>query len=236
MSSARLSVLRSATRKFHGSLFDVSSVTPLLRRVGAYAAPRAATPLEMMDMLKTIKSSKSSIVPGLDVDYVIDSNALCEENTLLYHAARHSNLGAVGDLITYAGADVNQCNGLGEAPIHIAAHYGHRAVIELLVENCADMNTTTKPFHWTPLMFATRTNMEDVVTLLLQLGADVNKVDYFGISPLWYASSTGNLSMVMKLVEEGGANVDIRRRLDGCTAKEIAARKGHRRIVDFLSR
>lgn len=231
-SSARLSVLTKSRKEV---LFRTASIAHVLDSIGSYAAPRAATQAEMKVVLNHIYGGHARILPALNADYVIDATIMCEDNTLLYHAAKCGNVKAMAALIHGTGAHVNQVNAFGESPIHIAAHHGHGEAITMLVENCANLNAATKPFEWTALMLAVRNNQVQTARRLLELGADANQVDYFGISPVWYAASSGNLNVVTLLVEVGQANIDLGRRVDGCTTKNIALRKGHSSIVTYLS-
>jgi len=231
-SSARLSVLMKSRKN---TLFRTASIAHVVDSIGSYAAPRAATQAEMKVVQNHIYDGRERILPALNADYVIDASIMCEDNTLLYHAAKCGNVKAMAALIHGTGADVNQVNAFGESPIHIAAHHGHREAITTLVENCANLNAATTPFDWTPLMLAVRNNQVGTARHLLELGADANQVDYFGISPVWYAASSGNLNLVSLLVEVGQANIDFGRKVDGCTTKEIALRKGHSSIVAYLS-
>ena len=52
------------------------------------------------------------------------------------------------------GADVNTKDGGGLTPLHWAALRGHKEVVELLINNDADMNA--KSYDYTPLNWAKR--------------------------------------------------------------------------------
>ncbi|OAA56948.1 Ankyrin repeat-containing domain protein [Niveomyces insectorum RCEF 264] len=62
------------------------------------------------------------------------------------------------------------------------------ALLELLVARGAKVNFETARTKTTPLMLAIRTKRPDVVTLLLQAGADVDVADHRGHTPLFLAA------------------------------------------------
>jgi ankyrin repeat protein len=53
----------------------------------------------------------------------------------------------------------------------LAAKNGHKAVVKLLVEKGADLESKDKDFRWTPLLWAAARGHEAVVKLLLEKGA-----------------------------------------------------------------
>ena len=63
-------------------------------------------------------------------------------------------------------------------------------------------------------------------------GADVNQTDSQGLAtPLTISSSNGHLEIVKRLVLRGA---DMKREVDGLTALDWAAVKGHNKIVGFF--
>jgi ankyrin repeat protein len=69
--------------------------------------------------------------------------------------------------------------------------------------------------------------------LVLELGADVNKADNSGGTPLHIAAQNGNISVVQCLTKELGADVnDVR--CDLRTPLTVAALNGHLELVQYL--
>jgi ankyrin repeat protein len=66
--------------------------------------------------------------------------------------------------------DVRTVAGVGA--IHLAACYGHCAVLEVLLNNGVDVNSRTCPLKLTPLHLAEWNGQSDAVQLLLDRGAD----------------------------------------------------------------
>ena len=50
---------------------------------------------------------------------------------------------------------------------------------------------------------------ESLITYLVQSQADVNIRDYYGMTPLHYAASKGNLTAVKELLQVEGIKVDV---------------------------
>lgn len=63
--------------------------------------------------------------------------------------------------------------------LHIAAANDHEALVSFLLEHQADCETTNN-LGWTPLMQAARHGHMDVVVLLVQAGAAVDKHNRLG--------------------------------------------------------
>jgi ankyrin repeat protein len=79
------------------------------------------------------------------------------------------------------------------------------------------------------------TAAEEIVSLLIQNGAEINLADSTGASPLCTAASKGALGVVSTLMEAAGAEIRIDAQdTDGCTALHHAALHGHREVADVL--
>ena len=72
----------------------------------------------------------------------------------------------------------------------------------------------------------------DAVRVLLDIGADVNRVDENGVSALQAASANGHREIV-RLLLDAGADINHVNR-DGISALQIASVYGHREIVRLL--
>lgn len=70
--------------------------------------------------------------------------------------------------------------------------------------------------------------------LLIERGADINHQDVEGWTPLMAAADSGKLAMVQWLVAHGAA-ASVRSR-QGLDAAELAERRGHREVADWLRR
>jgi ankyrin repeat protein len=88
----------------------------------------------------------------------------------------------------------------------ISCTLGHTKVVQLLLENSADVNTTDKDGN-SPLHHACSRGHTDVVRLLLKNDANVNAINNEDNTPLYIACRYGH-TIVVKLLLENGANVN----------------------------
>ena len=120
--------------------------------------------------------------------------------TALMYAVRHANIRCVKSLIAY-GADVNVSMGL--------------------------LNDSIKLLH--PKFPLSYNTMMDIVDLLLDSGADVNKPCPLNRTPLMYSAGVGNANCVKKLILKGAQFNHTDR--EGHTVWTLASRAGS---VDVL--
>jgi hypothetical protein len=103
-------------------------------------------------------------------------------------------------------------------------------VIKVLLEYGApiDSNITTNNllFRFTPLIYAIREKKTDVVKLFLNQGANPNKRDREGFTPLQRAAMEPNNAPIIRLLVERGANVDVKNTKREETALHIAVMAG----------
>jgi len=83
---------------------------------------------------------------------------------------------------------VNEKAEEGVAPLHVAAQEGHNQVIELLIDNGADVNSKDGD-EGTPLHMAAANGHKGIAELLIVKGADVNAKIVDGGTPLDYAEA-----------------------------------------------
>jgi ankyrin repeat protein len=108
------------------------------------------------------------------------------------------------------GADVNQATPNGETPLAIALLQDNLAVVQcLVIELGADVNPPqAMPHGLTPLIaLASKGHLADV-RCLVELGAEVEAVDYYGYTALLASACCGQFGTIRYLLEEAGANLD----------------------------
>lgn len=84
-----------------------------------------------------------------------------------------------------------------------AARAGDTALIRQLVAKGADPNAPSGDNQWTPLLHAVHTHQTASVGALLDAGADANRTDDNGVTPLMMASGYGFDDTVRILLQHG---------------------------------
>ena len=133
-----------------------------------------------------------------------------ENEKKLYYTSRHGNTEEVRRLINNLKVDVNT-NIKVEAqpwynctPLIVASYFGHKAVVQLLLDAGA-MVEMTDGDGCTALMIAANNGHLDVVQMLLNGGADTENGGLLETTPLWIAITFG-LKDVAKMLLERGAD------------------------------
>jgi len=106
-------------------------------------------------------------------------------------------------------------------------------VSRLLLLSGANPNHATENMDHCPIlgMYSYQGNT-DMVSLLLEFGADVNRANDRGVAPLALASGAGNLDIV-KLMVQCGAQINRVDSEEVC-ALVLAARGGHLSVLEYL--
>ncbi|OAG35173.1 hypothetical protein AYO21_10632 [Fonsecaea monophora] len=117
-----------------------------------------------------------------------------------------------------------------EVPIIWAAKKGHVAMVKLLLERGANVESEDR-WGQTPLSLAAGSGHEATVKLLLEHGANIESKDSIR-TPLSFAAGNGH-EAIAKLLLERGANVKSEDRW-GQTPLSFAAQNGHEAIVKLL--
>ncbi len=96
------------------------------------------------------------------------------------------------------GEDVNARDRHGQTALMLAAHRGHRALLDLLIESGADLNVTAK-YHLSALMLAIVAGHAEIARRLAQAGADR---DIRGTGAPGFAGKTAHDLAVERGMEE----------------------------------
>jgi len=123
--------------------------------------------------------------------------------TPLHFAAPAGHLKTIERLIKQ-GADVNARDYFGQTPLFLATRVGNVAAMRTLINHGAKFNIRDTDNGTTPIFYAIHSNKLSPVTLLLDLGADINAKDDFGNSPLTHALSSGNLDIIDLILRRDG--------------------------------
>ena len=151
---------------------------------------------------------------------VFDAAALGDAETLERH------LQASPELLSERASD-------GFAPLHLAAFFGQRAVVERLLALGASVAAVAEnASRVQPLHSAVAMRHREIADLLLARGADPNAAQQGGFTPLHSAALHGEDALVDALLEAGGdprvaAN-------DGRDAIALAREGGHEKLAAKL--
>ena len=97
---------------------------------------------------------------------------------------------------------------VGETPLHLAAKWGHKDVVALLLGAKAEINAQTESGE-TPLHYAAENGEKEVAKLLLAGRVDIDVRNKWGQTALHCAAQDGHKDMVALLLDNG-AQVNAR--------------------------
>jgi ankyrin repeat protein len=194
----------------------------------------------MQPLMWAAKNGHLDVVKVL-IDRGVGINAFDPNNwTALHYAAKYGHK-AIVELLANAGASIILKESLeeGKTPLMLAAQYGRRETVILLVQKGSDVNTITTRDELTALILAAKEGHKGTVRALLERGADANLSDSYGWTPLHFCSSWGRKETAKLLIREGGANVNsmpVKKKSGaGGTTPLIIACKGQQTgMIDML--
>jgi ankyrin repeat protein len=121
----------------------------------------------------------------------------------------------------------------GRTSLSYAAGNGHEAIVRLLIEKGAEIDSKGTEEGRTPLSWASWSGYEAIVQLLLKNGADIDLKDTeFGRTPLSWAAGSGHEAVVQLLLEKS-AEIDSTDSY-GRTPLTWAAGSGYEAVVQLL--
>lgn len=159
------------------------------------------------------------------------------------------------------GSDIDLPNGQGETPLHIAATQGSYIIVKLLVSKGAKLDILDKQGNSALVRAVLNGNTQiteylikqgaqhdqtqllhsavsagvadrDIISLLIELGAQINEQNSAGQTPLTAAIASNNRVLV-KLLIQSGADVNLANSA-GESPLAIALRQGDQNIIRLL--
>ena len=151
----------------------------------------------------------------------------------VFEAAATGAEGRVSELLDSDAGLVNGWSVDGFTPLHLAAFFGHRETVLLLLERGADVAACSKNrMEVMPLHSAVAGRRRSVAEALLERGAPVDARSHGGFTPLLEAAENGDVALV-ELLLAAGADPSIARD-DGKKPQDVAVERGHEEVVDLL--
>jgi len=119
--------------------------------------------------------------------------------------ATKSNFVQVVRTLVKAGVDINYQDAQGETALHIAARFGHTECARILLggSDVQKINTELceKTYGWTPLFVASVDGHLSITELLIEAGADLERLDTSGWSAKEHAALRGHMDVATCLAE-----------------------------------
>lgn len=234
---------------YHESLDGVDALLAAGAQANA-STDLGVTPLWLAAQNGNVAIVRSLLAAGADPNITLRSG-----ETALMTAAITGNGDVVRSLLA-AGADPSPAVTRDQTALMWAASNGHAEAVAALIEFGADIEARSlvrsqyvkseklqdsNPAYkfWieqggnTPLIFAARSGDLATTRLLVEAGADVNRVSAFGISPAIMSIHGGN-AQVLDLLLSAGA--DTESSAAGHTALHAAVLRGNLEAVEVLLR
>ena len=184
-----------------------------------------STPLFVAAAYGHLDILKCLVENGADVNA-----ATHDKSTPLMIASRYGHVNVVTFLIEH-GANMDLKHKTGKTALHYVVYHNNDCcdVLSCFIKNGADVNATTND-NSTPLMIASKKGLVNVVTFLIEHGANVELQDNNGETALHYAVDSCD---VLSFLIRNGADVNSRTYYK-YTPLIIASRKGLVNVVTFL--
>jgi glycerophosphodiester phosphodiesterase len=183
-----------------------------------------------------------ALLRGEDWDGVSSDKAEMRRKILKSSAvltvATKANFTQIVQMLVDAGVDVNWSDRTGETALHVAARFGHAECAEVLIRGAqhqkANLDVAESSFAWTPLHIAAVDGHMSVARLLVDAGADVDRLDSSGWTAKEHASLRGHLDIARLLAAHSRPELDMSRAPDdkksaaGPASSEVSS-SGNRR-------
>ena len=151
----------------------------------------------------------------------------------IFEAAAAGRFDRIKQLLMLDAKAVNSCAPDGFTPLGLAAFFGHKEAVELLLRHGADVNAVSRnATGYTALTGAVAAGHTEIVALLLGAGANPSHRYGPAYTPLLEAAGGGKLEIAQLLLEHGAdpnAPTD-----DGQTPLAMAEAKGHTAVAALL--
>ena len=108
-------------------------------------------------------------------------------------------------LLVEAGVDLDYQDNQGETALHIAARFGRKECTKILLNGTsrqkADPEVAEHTYGWTPLFIACVEGRTTIVQILIESGADLERVDTSGWTAIEHAALRGHMDVANALAK-----------------------------------
>uniref|UniRef100_A0A674AXR6 Poly [ADP-ribose] polymerase n=1 Tax=Salmo trutta TaxID=8032 RepID=A0A674AXR6_SALTR len=167
----------------------------------------------------------------------VDTPRSGEPNREIFEACRNGDVERVRRLVRPENVNSRDTAGRKSTPLHFAAGFGRRDVVDYLLQNGANVHARDEG-GLVSLHNACSFGHSEVVNLLLRHGADANSRDNWSYTPLHEAAIKGKSDVCIVLLQHGAEptirNTDGRTALDLAEASTKAVLTGEHRKDDLL--
>ena len=146
-------------------------------------------------------------------------------------ASNRKSLGDVKTLVA-AGADVNKGDEEDFGPLMCAAVEGRTDVVSFLLQNGANVDATDQYGHTALSWAVTKGDFDGTAKVLIDAGADINKANKLGFTPLMCAALTDHPRCFALLLDHG-ADVTPVNQTWHKTALEMALERGSKKLKEL---
>lgn len=185
-------------------------------------------------------ASPSVVSPILDALYhgrLDEAERLADDagsgQLTIHEAAAMGDVARLGQLLDAEPSAANAWAPDGFQPLGLAAFFGRRAAVELLLQRGAEVDSAARnSFKVTALHAALAGPDPSLARLVVDAGADVNARQQGGMTPLHEAAHMGHLDLTRLLLDHGAdpkATDDA-----GKTPADHAREHGHHAVVEVL--
>ena len=129
------------------------------------------------------------------------------------------------------GADINAKNDDGSTLLSFSSAHGRLELIQFLINNGADVNAGSG--DKVPIFRAIYNNDPNVIKALINAGAEIDRIDSTGETPLFYTIFNDVNPDIIKELVKAGANIN-HKNLNNETPITLAQKKGKKDIVALL--